>query len=116
MGLRWLPRNDYPDLWRLAWQFETLIAWLEMVIGWFRQFGHVRMPENIKENNPQPSQSSERLAASSDVSEYTRANRSLLIIAEGTAAATGDEFFRSLARCAAQALGARLCLCRKNAQ
>ena len=65
------------------------------------------MPENIKENNPQPSQSSERLAASSDVFEYTRANRSLRIIAEGTAAATGDEFFRSLARCAAQALGAR---------
>jgi len=32
---------------------------------------------------------------------------SLHIIAEGTAAATGDEFFRSLARCAAQALGAR---------
>jgi len=31
----------------------------------------------------------------------------LRIIAEGTAAATGDEFFRSLARCAAQALGAR---------
>jgi len=73
-----------------------------------------RMPENIKENNPQPSQSTEpdldfrtRLAASSDVSEYKRANRSLHIIAEGTAAATGDEFFRSLARCAAQALGAR---------
>ena len=33
--------------------------------------------------------------------------RSLRIIAEGTAAAIGDEFFRSLARCAAQALGAR---------
>jgi PAS domain S-box-containing protein len=31
----------------------------------------------------------------------------LRILTEGTAAATGDEFFRSLARCAAQALGAR---------
>ncbi|HEY5894621.1 MAG TPA: sigma 54-interacting transcriptional regulator [Chthoniobacterales bacterium] len=31
----------------------------------------------------------------------------LRVIAEGTAAAIGDEFFRSLARCAAQALGAR---------
>ena len=41
-GLRWPPRNDYPDLWRLGWQFETLIAWLEMVIGWFRQFRHVK--------------------------------------------------------------------------
>ncbi len=33
--------------------------------------------------------------------------RSLQVIAEGTAAAIGDEFFRSLARCAAQALRAR---------
>ena len=47
------------------------------------------------------------LAASRDVTEYKRADRSLRAIAEGTAAATGDEFFRSLARCAAQALGAR---------
>ena len=47
------------------------------------------------------------LAASRDVTDYKRADRSLRIIAEGTAAATGDEFFRSLARCAAQALGAR---------
>ncbi len=46
------------------------------------------------------------LAASSDVSEHKPVSRSLRIIAEGTAA-TGDEFFRSLARCAAQALGAR---------
>ena len=42
-----------------------------------------------------------------EVTEYKRADRLLRIIAEGTAAATGDEFFRSLARCAAQALGAR---------
>ena len=47
------------------------------------------------------------LAASRDVTDYKRADRSLRIIAEGTAAATGDEFFRSLARCAAQALEAR---------
>ena len=85
-----------------------------MVIGWFRQFRHVKMPENTKENDPQPSRSIEpdldfrtRLAASSDVSEDKRADTSLRIIAEGTAAATGDEFFRSLTRCAAQALGAR---------
>jgi hypothetical protein len=59
------------------------------------------MPENIKENNPQPSQSTEpdldfrtRLSASSDVSEYKRANRSLRIIAEGTAAATGEEILQ----------------------
>ncbi len=37
----------------------------------------------------------------------TPPGRSLHIIAEGTAAAIGEEFFRSLARCAAQALGAR---------
>ena len=114
MGSRWPARNDYPDLWRLASQFETLIGSPEMVIGWFRQFRHVRMPENTKENDTQPSRSTEpdldfrtHLAASSDVSEHKPANRSLRIIAEGTAAATGDEFFRSLARCAAQALGAR---------
>jgi formate hydrogenlyase transcriptional activator len=47
------------------------------------------------------------LAAARDFSEYKRADRSLRIIAEGTAAATGDEFFRSLARCVAQALEAR---------
>src|ERR1700686_2462718 len=71
------------------------------------------MPENTKENDTQPTRSTEpdpdfrtRLTASRDVSEYKRANRSLRI-AEGTAAATGDEFFRSLARCASQALGAR---------
>jgi hypothetical protein len=71
------------------------------------------MPENTKDNDHQPTRSTEpdldfrtRLTASRDVSEYKRANRSLHI-AEGTAAATGDEFFRSLARCAAQALGAR---------
>ena len=72
------------------------------------------MPENTKDNDTRPTRSTEpdldfrtRLTASRDVSEYKRANRSLHIIAEGTAAATGDEFFRSLARCAAQALGAR---------
>jgi hypothetical protein len=82
-----------------------------MVNGWFRQFRHVKMPENTKENDPQPSRSVEadpdfrtRLAASSDVSEDKLADAMLRIIAEGTAAATGDEFFRSLARCAAQAL------------
>jgi len=37
----------------------------------------------------------------------TRSDRVLWAIAEGTAAATGDEFFRRLARSAAQALGAR---------
>jgi formate hydrogenlyase transcriptional activator len=47
------------------------------------------------------------LAASRDITDYKRAERSLRAIAEGTAAATGDEFFRSLARCAAQALGAQ---------
>jgi len=39
--------------------------------------------------------------------EARRAERLLRFIAEGTAAATGTEFFRSLARTAAQALGAR---------
>jgi len=47
------------------------------------------------------------LAASRDITDYKRADRSLRAIAEGTAEATGDEFFRSLARCAAQALGAQ---------
>lgn len=47
------------------------------------------------------------LAASRDVTEFKRADRSLRAISEGTAAAIGDEFFRSLARSAAQALGAR---------
>lgn len=37
----------------------------------------------------------------------TPSTDTLRAIAEGTAAAIGDEFFRSLARCAAQALGAR---------
>ena len=46
------------------------------------------------------------LAASRNVTDYKRAERLLRAIAEGTAAATGDEFFRSLARCAAQALEA----------
>jgi formate hydrogenlyase transcriptional activator len=85
-----------------------------MVINWFRQFRHVKMSENTKENDPQPSRSLEadpdfrtRLASSSDVSEDKLVDGTLRIIAEGTAAATGDEFFRSLARCAAQALGAR---------
>ena len=114
MGSCWLTRNDYPDVLRLASQFETLIGSPEMVIGWFRPFRLVRMPEHIKENDPQPSRSIEadpdlrtRHAASSDVSEHKLADGTLRIIAEGTAAATGDEFFRSLARCAAQALGAR---------
>jgi PAS domain S-box-containing protein len=42
-------------------------------------------------------------------SKETKADSSrvLRVIAEGTAAAIGDDFFRSLARCAAQALGAR---------
>jgi formate hydrogenlyase transcriptional activator len=47
------------------------------------------------------------LAASRDVTSFKRADLSLRAISEGTAAATGDEFFRSLARCSAQALGAR---------
>src|SRR4029077_6854772 len=80
------------------------------------------MPENTKDNDTRPTRSTEpdldfrtRLTASRDVSEYKRANRSLHIIAEGTAAATGDEFFRSLARCAAPGAGCALCLCRGNA-
>ncbi|HTL55432.1 MAG TPA: sigma 54-interacting transcriptional regulator, partial [Candidatus Limnocylindrales bacterium] len=47
------------------------------------------------------------VAASRDVTVYKRAERALRTLAEGTAAATGDEFFRSLARHAAQALGAK---------
>ncbi len=47
------------------------------------------------------------LISARNVTEYKRTDRSLRLIAEGTAAATGEEFFRSLARCAAQALGAR---------
>jgi hypothetical protein len=50
------------------------------------------MPENIKDNDTQPTRSTEpdldfriRLMASRDVSEYKRANRSLHIIAEETA-------------------------------
>ena len=85
-----------------------------MVINWFHQLRHVKMSEKTKENDPQPSRSLEadpdfrtRLASSSDVSEDKLVDGTLRIIAEGTAAATGDEFFRSLARCAAQALGAR---------
>jgi GAF domain-containing protein len=83
-------------------------------MGWFRSFRHVKMPEMTKEDDPLPSRSVEfdldfrtSLAASSDVTEDKLADRTLRIIAEGTAAATGDEFFRSLVRCAAQALGAR---------
>ena len=47
------------------------------------------------------------VASSRDVTVYKRAERALRTLAEGTAAATGDAFFRSLARHAAQALGAR---------
>ena len=47
------------------------------------------------------------VAASRDVTMYKRAERALRTLAEGTAAAIGDEFFRSLARHAAQALGAK---------
>jgi len=47
------------------------------------------------------------VASSRDVTVYKRAERALRTLAEGTAAATGEEFFRSLARHAAQALGAR---------
>src|SRR6476660_6425210 len=72
------------------------------------------MPENTNNNDIEPTRSTEPgldvrtpLTVSGDVSEDKRANRSLRVIAEGTAAATGEEFFRSLARCAAQALGAR---------
>src|SRR3954470_13727048 len=43
----------------------------------------------------------------SDVTTAAPAYRILGALAEGTAAATGDEFFRSLARHAALALGAR---------
>jgi formate hydrogenlyase transcriptional activator len=41
------------------------------------------------------------------VTPIQRAKRALRSIAEGTASSVGDEFFRSLARCAAHALGAR---------
>ena len=47
------------------------------------------------------------VAASRDITVYKRAERALRILAEGTATATGEEFFRSLARHAAQALGAK---------
>jgi PAS domain S-box-containing protein len=47
------------------------------------------------------------VAASRDVTVYKRAEKALRTLAEGTAAATGDAFFRSLARHAAQALGAK---------
>src|SRR3982751_6395201 len=39
--------------------------------------------------------------------DWKRSERVLWAIAEGTAAATGDEFFRLLARYAAQSIGAR---------
>ncbi len=47
------------------------------------------------------------LASSRDITEYKRAERSFRAITEGTAAAIGDDFFRSLAKHAAQALNAR---------
>jgi PAS domain S-box-containing protein len=47
------------------------------------------------------------VASSRDVTVYKRAERALRTLAEGTATATGDEFFRSLARNTAQALGAK---------
>ena len=72
------------------------------------------MPENTNNNDIRLTRSTEPdldfqtpLTASRDISEPKPANRSLRVIAEGTAAAIGEEFFRSLARCAAQALGAR---------
>jgi len=73
------------------------------------------MSEHTQESETQPNPSTERdldfgtrlIAKSRDLTEHQRAGRSLRIIAEGTAAATGDEFFRSLVRCAAQALEAR---------
>lgn len=51
------------------------------------------------------------LASSRDVTQFMRAERSLRAMVEGTAAATGDEFFRSLSRTAAQAMGARYAFC-----
>ena len=47
------------------------------------------------------------VAASRDVTDYKRAERAFRTLAEGTATATGDDFFRSLARHAAHALGAK---------
>jgi formate hydrogenlyase transcriptional activator len=47
------------------------------------------------------------LAAPESVPDWKRSERVLWAIAEGTAAATGEEFFRLLARYAAQSLGAR---------
>jgi formate hydrogenlyase transcriptional activator len=47
------------------------------------------------------------LAAGRDVTRYKLADRSMRVMAEGTAGSTGDEFFRSLAKCSAQALDAR---------
>ena len=78
------------------------------------------MPENTKENDPRQVGRLKPTSISGHVSLrrvtfFFLADMTLRIIAEGKAAATGDEFFRSLARCAAQALGA-LCLCRRNAQ
>lgn len=55
-----------------------------------------------------PSTANERESGASNQSPArTRADVLLCALAEGTAAATGEDFFRSLARCAAQALGAR---------
>src|SRR3954463_15225176 len=45
--------------------------------------------------------------SSSPFALHSPASNVLLALAEGTAAATGDEFFRSLAKHAALALGAR---------
>jgi PAS domain S-box-containing protein len=59
-------------------------------------------PINDAEGKPE-----KLLASSRDVTVFKRADRALRALAEGTASATGDAFFRSLARCAAQALGAR---------
>jgi formate hydrogenlyase transcriptional activator len=47
------------------------------------------------------------LATPESVPDWKRSERVLWAIAEGTAAATGEEFFRLLARYAAQSLGAR---------
>src|SRR5215471_6991090 len=54
---------------------------------------------DVKPENP--------LVQAQDVTKSNRAEQALRILTEETAATTGSEFFHSLARAAAQALGAR---------
>ncbi len=80
------------------------------------------MPENTKENVLQPSRSVEPSPdfrtpqeGSSDDSENKLTDRTLRILAEGTAAATGDDF-SVIGEMRGPGAGCALCLCRRNAQ